>query len=448
MGESIQLETCPYDPSHRIRRYKMPMHLVKCEKNHRASGKVRCPYNAVHIVDPVEYQAHLSTCLDYAIELTKVYKVDTPQQLNVIPIEDVVNKDIVPTEEDWDKEPEAKPYDPLKHSENKLVYRRLSVASKSEKKAFMETEKRRWQALVNENKTPQSNNLQKNKRSGPIVQETRLPAKAEKLSVPRESIEDFRDDESVATSLTDYDMDLIVETIKSDMNIDSMKKLMLNEEVSIPGRIRQSDIAKSFQHLSIADAELVIADNESIASSNTLTDRQSNMSDLITISTYLAKKKAMFEEQINNISSITADPRIHKMLKDAAQAIPNVSDIFSNASQQDVSANGNGRLGTGLDEFFDSYFKTEHVEDNVEQKAFLNPFYDPQNHNSQSNNTCDAPRGFSYSQALSGRSTPAQSLQNNNVPNMNDINFSQNNANNDNSVMSIGRGKKSMSKLY
>jgi hypothetical protein len=52
------LETCPYDAAHRILRSRMQYHLIRCAKNFPNSKKKQCPYDACHIVDPIDYNVN------------------------------------------------------------------------------------------------------------------------------------------------------------------------------------------------------------------------------------------------------------------------------------------------------------------------------------------------------------------------------------------------------
>lgn len=50
--EADQLVTCPYNPSHRIRKYKFSSHLSKCRKTaSKVEEKTECPLDNSHIVD-------------------------------------------------------------------------------------------------------------------------------------------------------------------------------------------------------------------------------------------------------------------------------------------------------------------------------------------------------------------------------------------------------------
>lgn len=57
--------TCPYNKAHRIRKYKLMTHLVKCKKQHDITNKISCPLNSSHIMD----QSDMRVCINLYIEL-------------------------------------------------------------------------------------------------------------------------------------------------------------------------------------------------------------------------------------------------------------------------------------------------------------------------------------------------------------------------------------------
>ncbi|XP_017043804.1 gametocyte-specific factor 1 [Drosophila ficusphila] len=57
-----QFGVCPYDQNHRIMLFRMPKHIVKCEKNYRGPPLKICKYNAAHRV--LDMEEHLKEC-DY-----------------------------------------------------------------------------------------------------------------------------------------------------------------------------------------------------------------------------------------------------------------------------------------------------------------------------------------------------------------------------------------------
>jgi len=54
---------CPYNPDHRIMLFRMPKHIVKCEKNYRGPPLKICKYNATHRV--LDMEEHLKECSYY-----------------------------------------------------------------------------------------------------------------------------------------------------------------------------------------------------------------------------------------------------------------------------------------------------------------------------------------------------------------------------------------------
>lgn len=45
---------CPYNKAHQILKHRFQTHLVKCSKNYPDVKKVRCPFNAVHLINEPE----------------------------------------------------------------------------------------------------------------------------------------------------------------------------------------------------------------------------------------------------------------------------------------------------------------------------------------------------------------------------------------------------------
>jgi hypothetical protein len=58
-------QICPFNKSHLIIPHKMPIHILKCEKNYRGPALVSCRYNATHMMLPENMDDHLNTCPDF-----------------------------------------------------------------------------------------------------------------------------------------------------------------------------------------------------------------------------------------------------------------------------------------------------------------------------------------------------------------------------------------------
>jgi len=60
---SLQLKTCPYNGSHKVKSSRFQAHITKCAKNSTTKLKT-CPFNDDHRIAPEEYDSHLMNCSD------------------------------------------------------------------------------------------------------------------------------------------------------------------------------------------------------------------------------------------------------------------------------------------------------------------------------------------------------------------------------------------------
>lgn len=56
----LDLVECPLNPHHKLRRHRLPYHVVKCKNNY--PDKVSCPYNHYYYLNKEEMANHLLTC--------------------------------------------------------------------------------------------------------------------------------------------------------------------------------------------------------------------------------------------------------------------------------------------------------------------------------------------------------------------------------------------------
>ncbi|KYN37713.1 hypothetical protein ALC56_07912 [Trachymyrmex septentrionalis] len=135
MADADIIVSCPYNPAHRIRRYKLMNHISKCKKYNKKENMVECPLNKTHIVDQNFLREHIEMCssigraADMDIKNIEVRDPDPPGSLYL--------------NENWEEDPEVPPYDPMEVSAKKSVIRCVSGLSKSEKKKFRDNERRR-----------------------------------------------------------------------------------------------------------------------------------------------------------------------------------------------------------------------------------------------------------------------------------------------------------------
>lgn len=51
---------CPLDPNHKLRRHRLPYHIIKCKENF--PDKVQCPYGHYYYSNKKEMTDHLQIC--------------------------------------------------------------------------------------------------------------------------------------------------------------------------------------------------------------------------------------------------------------------------------------------------------------------------------------------------------------------------------------------------
>ncbi|XP_036900653.1 gametocyte-specific factor 1-like [Sturnira hondurensis] len=67
--EPEALETCPYDPHHRVPLSRFQYHLASCRKKNpkKARKMASCKYNARHVVPTKKLEAHEAACADRSL---------------------------------------------------------------------------------------------------------------------------------------------------------------------------------------------------------------------------------------------------------------------------------------------------------------------------------------------------------------------------------------------
>ncbi|GBP39220.1 Gametocyte-specific factor 1 [Eumeta japonica] len=51
------LLTCPYNKAHQVERSRIQFHLEKCRKQHPNEQKIKCPFDATHVINRAELDA-------------------------------------------------------------------------------------------------------------------------------------------------------------------------------------------------------------------------------------------------------------------------------------------------------------------------------------------------------------------------------------------------------
>lgn len=78
----LDIVECPLNPHHKLRRHRLPYHLVKCKKNY--PDKIPCPYGHYYYSEKHEMANHLLTCL----HKPKTVQLEDPQVLQVQHVRD------------------------------------------------------------------------------------------------------------------------------------------------------------------------------------------------------------------------------------------------------------------------------------------------------------------------------------------------------------------------
>lgn len=137
--EADLIVSCPYNPAHRIRKYKLMSHISKCKKTSKMIDKTECPLDKTHIIDRDCLKEHIASCPS----LGKLVVMNTGYDEPKMDVQPPIIMNSYDSTENWEEEPEVPPYDPMEVSSKKAVIRCMSGLTKSEKKKFKENERMR-----------------------------------------------------------------------------------------------------------------------------------------------------------------------------------------------------------------------------------------------------------------------------------------------------------------
>ncbi|RWS08657.1 gametocyte-specific factor 1-like isoform X3 [Dinothrombium tinctorium] len=122
--QSDEYVTCPYNPAHRLRRNRMPYHLVKCAQNNpqKLHSFMTCPYNASHRVPKQQFDDHLATCATGKLVFRDddLEKVAEAAKRTVEPVIALNDDPSLPNDWDDDVAPFAAPVSASESSSNEI----------------------------------------------------------------------------------------------------------------------------------------------------------------------------------------------------------------------------------------------------------------------------------------------------------------------------------------
>ena len=140
-----KIVTCPYEKTHRVRKSVLPYHLVRCGRNNTSSTKIRCPFDAFHIIEGTEFESHVMNCASSGNMRTHQYSFESSRKLGTIPME-LVAKLSVPIMEDWEEE-NLETYDPWESTKERSIIRCIIGGTKSFRKKFRLAERERIRGI-------------------------------------------------------------------------------------------------------------------------------------------------------------------------------------------------------------------------------------------------------------------------------------------------------------
>ncbi|CAG2164675.1 unnamed protein product [Oppiella nova] len=100
----LNLKTCPYNASHRVKASKYQKHITECAKQYPNSGLVDCPFNANHRIPAHELAQHQIQCPDNAATIRGVFERAVTKQRDVLVADGTQVKPQWMTEDEWSDE--------------------------------------------------------------------------------------------------------------------------------------------------------------------------------------------------------------------------------------------------------------------------------------------------------------------------------------------------------
>lgn len=153
--------TCPYDKTHRIRKSRFQLHLMKCAKNYPKNYKSICIFDSSHRIDPEQFEDHVAECPSSGHIRSQFISFESEKDVGTFLTEDTIKSEcFTKTKEECTSSGQTFRYDPMAATEDRDILRIPIGLTKSQKKQFKEYERARIAALRKNKDT--NNALQEN----------------------------------------------------------------------------------------------------------------------------------------------------------------------------------------------------------------------------------------------------------------------------------------------
>ncbi|XP_029055779.1 uncharacterized protein LOC114882845 [Osmia bicornis bicornis] len=133
----------PREETYQIRKSVLAQYLMQCKKGY-PSTKIQCPFDAFHLIDENYFEHHILNCASSG-NVKELYNFQSTNEVGSVPLK-TVKELSVPLMEDW-KEENVEVYNPWESTEKRNIIRCLLGATKSQRKLFKLTERRRIKNL-------------------------------------------------------------------------------------------------------------------------------------------------------------------------------------------------------------------------------------------------------------------------------------------------------------
>ena len=134
-----ELESCPYNPLHTIKRSKMLYHIVRCRRSLPAHLSV-CEYDMHHLIHKEKMEDHYRNC---PAKRQAMVEYEETKKVGCLALPRPPSPPQIEMDEDWGEEADRcnrASYDPQLAIEQRMVLRSLPDSTRGQRKEFQHAE--------------------------------------------------------------------------------------------------------------------------------------------------------------------------------------------------------------------------------------------------------------------------------------------------------------------